>query len=742
MDLSLYVVIDVIAAVLLLLIGLTVLLKNTRLSINRTFFFTTLLAGFWIIANYYATFVKDNDLIGLIANRLTFFFPLMTVYNLVSFVSEWTKHRLHRRLRTALNVWTVAVALLTFSSAIVKSVSDDGSGIYEIHFGAGIGLYAITLIGLLIYLFVMLAQSRKTATELMRRQINVVTKSFAVGISILVLMIFVFPVVFRWFGFTQIGVFAVFIIIGGLMYTIAKHRLFDVKIVAIRATVYILSIATLGAVCVAVMYIIAHTFSNGAGSNESSQLALIVGVAIAGLSFHPLKVFFDKATARFFFRDAYDPQVLYDRLNRLLVSSIDTNYVMEHSISIIKNSLRLDYGSIALTGIEDSIRTFGDKIEIDSATFLLFSKAASASRRKVVVADYLDRPSQQILKERMADCNISTLVNLSQHNGDGTGKMGFIALGSKKKGTPYNEDDIRTLEAVANELLLSMQNALHFEEIQQFNVTLQDKVNDATRKLKATNEKLKRMDETKDEFISMASHQLRTPLTSVKGYVSMVLDGDVGPINEQQRELLNQSFQSSQRMSNLISDLLNLSRINTGKFVIENSPVYLPAVIETELQQLREMAQGKGVELKLTVPPVFPTLMLDDGKMHQAIMNLIDNALYYTPAGGEVDVQLIETPTAIEFRVVDTGIGVPKDAQHHLFTKMFRAENARRARPDGTGLGLFMVKKVVVEQKGSIIFETEEGKGSTFGFRFNKKDHQLDGAAAEKPEAAVTPAAA
>jgi len=178
---------------------------------------------------------------------------------------------------------------------------------------------------------------------------------------------------------------------------------------------------------------------------------------------------------------------------------------------------------------------------------------------------------------------------------------------------------------------------------------------------------------------------------------------------------------------------LNLSRINTGKFVIEESPVYLPAIIETELQQLREMAQAKKIELKLTMPPTFPTLMLDDGKMHQAIMNLIDNALYYTPEGGKVDVQLVDTPGTIEFRVVDNGIGVPREAQKHLFGKMFRAENARRARPDGTGLGLFMVKKVVAEQQGAIIFETEENKGSTFGFRFNKKDHLVPDATTPVP---------
>jgi signal transduction histidine kinase len=106
-------------------------------------------------------------------------------------------------------------------------------------------------------------------------------------------------------------------------------------------------------------------------------------------------------------------------------------------------------------------------------------------------------------------------------------------------------------------------------------------------------------------------------------------------------------------------------------------------------------------------------------------MNFIDNAIYYTPSGGTVTVALRETPATVEYTVKDTGIGVPKAVQHKLFTKFYRAQNAQQARPDGTGLGLFMAKKVVAAQGGAIIFESEEGKGSTFGFRFNKTDHMV-----------------
>ncbi len=247
---------------------------------------------------------------------------------------------------------------------------------------------------------------------------------------------------------------------------------------------------------------------------------------------------------------------------------------------------------------------------------------------------------------------------------------------------------------------------------------LYEQVVEASAELRVKNKKLKELDKAKDEFISMASHQLRTPLTTVKGYISMMLDGDAGKLGEQQHNLLDLAYFSAQRMVFLITDLLNVSRINTGKFVIESAPVNLLSVVTSEIAQLQQTAATRNVQLVAELPKEFPTVYLDENKTRQVMMNFIDNALYYTPSGGTVRVQLERTPDAIEFRVVDNGIGVSEADKKKLFAKFYRADNAREQRPDGTGLGLFMAKKVIASQNGTIIFESQLGKGSTFGFRF------------------------
>lgn len=271
-------------------------------------------------------------------------------------------------------------------------------------------------------------------------------------------------------------------------------------------------------------------------------------------------------------------------------------------------------------------------------------------------------------------------------------------------------DDIELIERLSEPTGIALYNRLLLEENQT-----------VLEQLKQSNDKLQEIDAAKDEFISMASHQLRTPLTSMKGYVSMVLDGEAGPISNPQRSMLQQAFNSSQRMVYLISDLLNVSRIRTGKFVITNKVTDLSLVVDSEVSQLSEVANSRIIKLIYNKPVNFPLVMLDETKIRQVIMNFLDNALYYTRKGGRITVELNTTDKNIEYTVTDTGLGIPKADQPQLFTKFYRATNARKMRPDGTGLGLYMARKIIVAQGGAIIFNSIEGEGSTFGFSFPRE---------------------
>lgn len=305
--------------------------------------------------------------------------------------------------------------------------------------------------------------------------------------------------------------------------------------------------------------------------------------------------------------------------------------------------------------------------------------------------------------------------------------VGVLVVGFYEPVEAVGEPQTLLIDRLSESIGVALDNKLLFEENRHI-----------VRQLRESNTKLKELDEAKDDFVSMASHQLRTPLTSVKGYVSMVLEGDAGKINEAQRKLLTQSYYSSQRMVYLIADLLNVSRLRTGKFVINNAPVNLANLVEEEITQLKETAKNRNLKLTYEKPKNFPELMLDETKIRQIVMNFSDNAIYYTPSGGHINIKLLDLEKTVEMRVEDNGIGVPRSERAHLFTKFYRAGNARQARPDGTGLGLFMAKKVIIAQGGALIFETKEGKGSTFGFVFSKSKMAVpENFVPEKPAEAV-----
>ncbi len=294
--------------------------------------------------------------------------------------------------------------------------------------------------------------------------------------------------------------------------------------------------------------------------------------------------------------------------------------------------------------------------------------------------------------------------------------VGVMVVGSLSPVADFRSSEANLLARLSEALGIALDNRLLFEENQEI-----------LRQLQKTNVKLRELDKTKDEFISMASHQLRTPLTAVKGYLSMILEGDAGPVKKQEKEMVQKAFDAAQKMVYLIADMLNVSRLQTGKFIIENQPTDLAKLVEGEVSQLQGTASEKKLKLAYEKPSKFPLMNLDETKIRQVVMNFLDNAIYYTPSGGSVTAELTASDGQVSFTVSDTGLGVPAAVQHHLFSKFYRADNARKMRPDGTGLGLFMAKKVVATQGGAIIFKSTEGKGSTFGFSFPRAGMELKG---------------
>ncbi len=225
----------------------------------------------------------------------------------------------------------------------------------------------------------------------------------------------------------------------------------------------------------------------------------------------------------------------------------------------------------------------------------------------------------------------------------------------------------------------------------------------------------KQLDRQKSEFIFIASHQLRTPLTAIKWFIEMLLSGDAGELQETQKKFLQNAFDSNERMIDLINDLLSVSRIESGTIELVPVSVDLGEMLESVIAEHLPLAAQKGVSLALLKKPM-PRIDVDPKLVRQVFMNLVSNAVKYTPKGGTVRVEAARDGAWLRFAVQDTGIGVPPEEQALLFTKFFRATNAARSDAEGTGLGLYVVKQIVELSGGALSFVSKPGEGSTFSF--------------------------
>jgi PAS domain S-box-containing protein len=225
------------------------------------------------------------------------------------------------------------------------------------------------------------------------------------------------------------------------------------------------------------------------------------------------------------------------------------------------------------------------------------------------------------------------------------------------------------------------------------------------------------VDRMKSEFVSTVSHELRTPLTAIQGYVDLILEGKPGPLTETQHEFLAIMQVSTQRLTALISDLLDVSRIEAGKIELREDDVAYPPLVELVVRMLQGEAKARDVTLSVQIAPEKYTPVRGDvERLQQVLTNLISNGIKYTPPGGSITVTVRPQESFIATCVADTGIGIPLEDRNKVFEKFYRADNSTTRQAGGTGLGLSISRAIVEQLGGSIWVESEPGKGSKFWF--------------------------
>ena len=701
----------IIAGVMSLVFGLMVVAHQPRQPATRFFFVLTVGIALWALG--IAAFLATNVLAAaLIYLRIYYIGAALIAVAMLSVAAHIGSRRTMKWLpATAWVLFSIvaAVIVVRVDWLIAQVVVDEHTVV--IH-PIGYFIYMAYFILLFLAALVILAyQARRRSALLVRSQLRLISHAYEIAGGVGMVFNLLLPAVGRY-DLIWAGPLSTFIFIPLAYLTIVKHRLFGLKDAAVRTIAYAMLLSLLAIVYYAATYIISAIVSALSGHDIGGIPGFwgVLAALFLGFLFQPTKQFFDRLTDKLFYRQDYTIESFINEIGQILLHTMGLRLLTTRLAACLTRLLKARQVIFAVYD-DGRFRIFGSRGHTRPPQVDLTGLAVQHQIEQLDDVAVVESLPEQ-LRRTMKLQKLAIVMTLSLQEDI----VGFVLIGESQKNN-YVERDLSMLRAVRGELAIAIKNAQSMEEVNELNAELQQRVEAATQELRMSNQQLQRLDEAKNEFISMASHQLRTPLTSIKGYLDMLLQGDLGPVRPTQKAVLREAFSSSERMVQLINDFLSISRLQTGTFTMNRQLANLGDIVQSEMALLKIVAKQHNITLSVHIDDDIPTLPIDAEKLRQVIMNMIDNAIFYSKERTTVKVSLCCDTREVVFTVEDQGIGVPKAEQSGVFGKFFRASNARKRRPDGTGVGLFLARKVVLEHGGAMIFTSKENKGSTFGFR-------------------------
>jgi len=604
-----------------------------------------------------------------------------------------------------------------FSDLIVKDVVFNQGAEKTIIWGKFYFFYTVYISCFFLWSYIVLLLKRKEFINngLIKSQINYVFWGTFVSSTLGMFTNLLLPTFgffyFNWAGQVLSVIMAIFI-----AYAIIVHRLMDIKLVLRQYSVLLLSFTVI---------VVPAAFIIKFYEEIIPQYKVLVNLAILFLAvyFFPIcRDYFYRLSNKYLFSSLYDSAQVIAKLSDKLRSTLYLEKVYDYIYESLNGAFHLK--SFGILSFDEKKGTYfirynhgfdaGGVNEFESVSSL--EKTFIKQNKPIVVdeikPDNRDNKAKRLLIS-LRKMGVAILMPLSVKDKI----VGLLVLGQKESGDIFNSEDYKVLDVVSAQSAIAIENAMLYDESQKFTVKLEKEVENATKELRSANEKLKKLDESKSEFISIASHQLRTPLTVTKGYVSMILEGSFGKISAVQRDSLDKVYQSNERLIRLVENLLNLSRIESGRLQFKYETMNLETIVDSVVEELTQKAKEKKLKFEYKKPAkLLPKITIDQEKIRQVVMNIIDNSIKYT-AKGSVTVSLKKEENNIEFCVSDTGMGIEAEDLPRLFQKFQRGTGTFLVHTEGTGLGLYVAREMIEQHKGKIWAESKgKNKGSKFIF--------------------------
>jgi len=582
-----------------------------------------------------------------------------------------------------------------------------------------------------IYILFELFRAYKNRTGIIKSQIKYLIIAFSVGFSGGITSYFpvyraeIYPV---WNG-------TIFISVLMVAYAILRYRLMDLRVVFRKIFIYI----GMAGITYGLFYLVAWGYMKLFGGifNTNSYIAgAIIAPLFVAFLFWSNKLFIDIANKYFFF-GLYNYQTTINKLIKELNYHIDIEKIIDSIVNTIKETIHLNRAGVLLIKKENQVLRYkiakvigfnennGISLVQDNflTRYLEKTKRPLVAEEMVILSKDSDKPSDRksfaTLNQNMKKIEASLCLPLISRNK----LIGIIVLGSKISGDAYSEEDLNILDILAKQAAIAIENALLYQQVQNFNKTLKQKVDEQTKEIKKSyevekkaHEELKKLDRAKDQFILASQHHLRTPVSGMKGYLDLMLGGSFGKVSQKMKGALERFQSATNILSRLVDEFLDISQFQLGRKVVTLKPdVELKPLLDQIIEEVSMEVERKQLSIKVEKSKPLPKISADPEKLKTAIFNIIDNAVKYTTKGGVTIIPSV-IDNSIQIEVKDTGKGIPAEDLKLIFKKLFeRGDKADKFYATGRGIGLFMSTLIIEAHNGKIWAESQgQDKGSSF----------------------------
>lgn len=692
----------VIAVISHFAIGLFTLNRNYKSATHQYFFLFTIASALWAIANF-ISLKQVSELATLSAIRWVMFFAVLYSYTLFLTIHTFPSPKLllKKYWLVLLTLLSILTLYLTRTDLIFQSVVGVGSAAKPFP-GSGIGLFA-GLVGFFILGSIYILVKRYiSSTGKLRVQLQYLILSVVTSALLILITNFILVVLFHITALLILGPTYTLMFIGATAYSIVAHQLFDIRVIIKKTVVY----SGLLLFAIGIYSLVVFTFAALVGGNNQTSafdpqtfITNLIAASVIAVSFDPLRRLLMKLTDKYLFVGEYDAQAVIAQLAQTLSSVLDLAEALQTMMKTVSGALRVGNTATFIVRADEKEglivrRTeslgyeLGSNLALPTGSVLLGYFARQQNelliKDELLQSSAVSNENQMLVKELE---RLSAAIALPIR---ATNKLiGILIIGPKLSGDIFSTDDLQFLDITAKQTAAAIEKSRFYED-----------------------------DQLKSEFVSIASHELLTPTAAIEGYLSMILDEGMGKVDERAEQYLRKVQSSARRLAELVADLLSVSRIESGKIVVNKQPVEVSPLIEKVIDEIKIKADKAEICLQYLAPTErLPKVLADPDRVSQVIVNLISNAIKYNKPKGKIEVGVKADAKFVTITVSDNGIGIAPNNITHLFEKFYRvSDDSAAAEKVGTGLGLYITKSIVELQGGKISVNSQLGQGSAFSF--------------------------